>query len=214
VNKETRRPVENLSESLPRGEVSSGDIRFLLSKDGKELTSKTGGAHSTDTGEGFGVVLVFRDITQKKLADGRQRAEGTPAIDSGSIADGVVVAIRMGSFSSLMRRGAGPGRRCDGHDTRPNGLSYGSYLPDAVTLYPPNELPLVRAMRGESVDAVEVFIRNGKCRTAVYSALPADLSRWGCALQGGVIVFHDITLQKRAQEALVQAKESGARHQV
>jgi len=77
-----------------------------------------------------------------------------------------------------------------------------------VTLYPPNELPLVRAMRGESVDAVEVFIRNAKVPDGRLLSITGGPLRGGDgALQGGVIVFHDTTLQKRAQEALVQAKE-------
>ena len=36
---------------------------------------------------------------------------------------------------------------------------FGFYLPDQVTPYPPADLPLARAMRGESVDVAEVFMR-------------------------------------------------------
>jgi PAS domain-containing protein len=37
---------------------------------------------------------------------------------------------------------------------------YGCFLPDRVTPYPSEQLPLTRAMRGEPVDEEEVFIRN------------------------------------------------------
>jgi signal transduction histidine kinase len=89
---------------------------------------------------------------------------------------------------------------------------YGSYLADAVTLYPPNDLPLVRAMRGERVDAVEVFIRNAKVPDGrLLSITGRPLKDENGTLWGGVVVFHDITLQKRAQEALVLAKEGAER---
>jgi signal transduction histidine kinase/CheY-like chemotaxis protein len=99
-------------------------------------------------------------------------------------------------------------------DTTPEQWSdrYGSYLPDGLTLYPPNELPLVRAMRGETVDAVELFIRNAKVPDGrLIRITGGPLKGADGALQGGVVVFHDITLQKRAQEALVQAKEEAVR---
>src|SRR6266513_5749991 len=33
---------------------------------------------------------------------------------------------------------------------------YGLYLPDKVTLYPPEELPLARSIRGEQIDDIEM----------------------------------------------------------
>ena len=38
--------------------------------------------------------------------------------------------------------------------------TYGLYRPDMVTLYPPEELPLGRAMRGEETLHELIFIRN------------------------------------------------------
>src|SRR5438128_2005288 len=35
---------------------------------------------------------------------------------------------------------------------------FGLYLPDKVTLYPIERLPLVRAMNGESTDGVEMYL--------------------------------------------------------
>src|SRR5467141_2477564 len=217
VNKETRRPVENPVKKVFReGKVVGlADHTLLLSKDGKEFDIEDSAAPIlTDTGEGFGVVLVFRDITQRKLADREaKRQKELLQLILESIADGVVVADSNGKFL-LFNAAAEQVLGVGATDTTPDQWSarYGSYLPDAVTLYPPNELPLVRAMRGESVDAVEVFIRNAKVPDGRLLSITGGPLRGGDgALQGGVIVFHDTTLQKRAQEALVQAKEEAVR---
>src|SRR5207237_8333289 len=37
---------------------------------------------------------------------------------------------------------------------------YGLYLPDKVTLYPPEELPLARSIRGEQIDDIEMCVLN------------------------------------------------------
>ena len=72
VNKETRRPVENPAKKVFReGKVVGlADHTLLLSKSGKEFDIEDSAAPIvTDTGAEFGVVLVFRDITDKKLAE-------------------------------------------------------------------------------------------------------------------------------------------------
>jgi PAS domain S-box-containing protein len=217
VNKETRRPVENpVKKVFGEGKVVGlADHTILLSKDGKEFDIEDSAAPIlTDTGEGFGVVLVFRDITEKKRAEEEtKRQKELLQLILGSIADGVVVADANGKFllfNAAAERIVGIGAT----DAPPDQWSdrYGSYLPDALTLYLPNELPLVRAMRGESFDAVELFIRNANVPDGrLLSITGRPLRGEDGALQGGVVVFHDITLQKRAQEALVQAKEQAVR---
>src|SRR5712671_2984924 len=217
VNAETRRPVENPVKKVFReGKiVGLADHTVLLSKDGREFDIEDSAAPIlADTGEGFGVVLVFRDITENKRAEEEtKRQKELLQLILERIADGVVVADSNGKFL-LFNTAAEQVLGIGATDTTPDQWSdrYGSYLPDAVTLYPPNELPLVRAMRGESVDAVEVFIRNAKVPDGrLLSITGRPLRGEEGALRGGVVVFHDITLQKRAQEALVQAKEEAVR---
>jgi PAS domain S-box-containing protein len=213
VNAETRLPVENPVKKVFReGKiVGLADQTVLLSKSGKEFDIEDSAAPIlTDRGEGFGVVLVFRDITEKKRAEKatKQQKELLQLILE-SIADGVVVADSNGKFL-LFNAAAEQVLGIGATDTMPDQWSdrYGSYLPDAVTLYPSDELPLVRAMRGENVDAAEVFTRNAKVPDGrLLSITGRPLRGEDGALRGGVVVFHDITLQKRAQEVLVQAKE-------
>src|SRR5258706_211871 len=217
VNRETRRPVENPVKKVFReGKiVGLADHTLLLSKDGKEFDIEDSAAPIlTNAGEYFGVVLVFRDITEKKWAEEEtKRQKELLQLILGSIADGVVVADSNGKFL-LFNAAAEQVLGVGATDATPDQWSdrYGSYLPDAVTLYPPNELPLVRAMRGETVDAVEVFIRNAKVPDGrLLSITGRPLKDEKGALRRGVVVLHDITLQKRAKEALVRAKEEAER---
>jgi PAS domain S-box-containing protein len=213
VNKETRRPVENPVKKVFReGKVVGlADHTLLLSKDGKEFDIEDSAAPIlTDAGEGFGVVLIFRDITEKKLADEEtKRQKELLQLILESIADGVVVADSNGKFL-LFNAAAKHVLGIGAMDAPPSQWSnrYGSYLPDGVTLYPPNDLPLVRAMRGETVDSVELFIRNRQVPEGrLLSISGRPLKRADGALQGGVVVFHDMTERKKAEKALRQSEE-------
>src|SRR4029077_10321755 len=156
VNKDTRRPVENPVKKVFReGKiVGLADHTLLLSKGGREYDIEDNAAPILrNTAEAFGVVLVFRDITEKKQTEEEtRRQKELLQLILGSIADGVVVADANGKFL-LFNEAAEQALGIGATDTTPDQWSdrYGSYLPDAVTLYPSNELPLVRAMRGESV---------------------------------------------------------------
>ena len=208
VDKETRRPAETpVKKVFLEGKVVGlTDHTLLISKDGKEFDIEDSAAPIvTEAGGNIGVVLVFRDITQKKRAeDETKRQKELLQLILESIADGVVVADSNGKFllfNAAAERIVGIGAT----DTAPDQWSdhYGSYLPDAVTPYPPNEVPLVRAMRGESVDAAEIFIRNAKVPDGrLLSVTGRPLRGEDGALRGGVAVFCDVTKRKQAEEAL------------
>jgi PAS domain S-box-containing protein len=81
--------------------------------------------------------------------------------------------------------------------------SYGLYQPDTDRLFPPDQLPLVRAMRGEHVAETDVLVRNPRIAGAAeawasVTAAPILDSRG--ELLGGVAVFRDITEKKHAEE--------------
>lgn len=115
-----------------------------------------------------------------------------------SLADGVVVADREGRFlvfnpAAERLLGFGP------LDVPAPGWSaaYGCFRPDTVTPFPADELPLARALKGETVEGVEIFLRNpGRPGGAWIVVSGAPLRDGGRRVQGAVVVFHDETQQK------------------
>jgi signal transduction histidine kinase/response regulator RpfG family c-di-GMP phosphodiesterase len=89
---------------------------------------------------------------------------------------------------------------------------YGIYVPGTDTLYPTDKLPLARAMRGETEDGIELYIRNpqrpdGMLVSVNIRPLKDDAGE----AKGGVAVVHDITLAKYSENILRQAKEEAER---
>ena len=87
---------------------------------------------------------------------------------------------------------------------------YNFFYPDRVTPFPIDELPIITAIRGESVDNVELFVNNDEVPEGIY------LNVSGRPLQdndgnftGGVVVFRDVTDKVKTEEALAQAFTQG-----
>ncbi len=78
---------------------------------------------------------------------------------------------------------------------------YGLYLPDQTTPYPDAELPLARAIRGESCDGVELFAANPMLKEGRWLSVTArPLTDEAGVVRGGVAVVSDVTARKRAEE--------------
>lgn len=88
-----------------------------------------------------------------------------------SMGDGVAVVDEYGKF--LLINSAA--RRIYGRDSLDESVerwaeTYGIFLPDRVTPFPPHDLPLARALRGESTDQVELFFRNAAHPDGIFVA--------------------------------------------
>jgi sigma-B regulation protein RsbU (phosphoserine phosphatase) len=82
---------------------------------------------------------------------------------------------------------------------------YGCYLPDKATPYPGEDLPLVRATRGERILEDEIFIRNpGNPEGSWISVDSSPLVNEQGEPVGGVIVFRDVTGYRSSREVLEQ----------
>jgi signal transduction histidine kinase/response regulator RpfG family c-di-GMP phosphodiesterase len=88
----------------------------------------------------------------------------------------------------------------------------GIYIPGTDTLYPTDKLPLSRAMRGETADGIELYVRNQqRPEGMLVSVNVRPLKNDSGETKGGVAVVHDITLAKYAEDILRQAKEEAER---
>ncbi len=131
-----------------------------------------------------------------------------------SMIEGVIVSDMRGRFlvfNAAARDLLGQGQT----DTGPEGWSetYGIFYADGKTLYRTEDLPLTRAMAGESVDGEEVIIRAPGRNHDVHLNASARPLRCDTGEQlGGMVVFHDITqskqVEKELREATNQAEEA------
>jgi PAS domain S-box-containing protein len=86
---------------------------------------------------------------------------------------------------------------------------YGLFQADGVTRMQPGESPLECAMRGETIAECEVFIRNEARPDGVWCRVTAG-PIVDDEIRGGIVVFNDITEQKRAIES-IEASENRLR---
>ncbi|HTI50542.1 MAG TPA: ATP-binding protein, partial [Planctomycetaceae bacterium] len=126
-----------------------------------------------------------------------------------SLADGVVVADEEGRFlvwNPAAERIIGMGPEDQPTAAWPN--LYGLYQPDRKTPFPAKDLPLARAMRGEEVSEVAMFIRNDRKSEGAFLSLNATPLRDAQGnVRGGVAVFRDVTRQHAADEALRHSED-------
>jgi PAS domain S-box-containing protein len=160
-------------------------------------------------------VAIRADITERKLAADALAAQAVELSRSqqaleaqslmlqsvlDSMAEGLVAADEQGKFLIWNRAaerivGYGPADI----STPEWSAHYGNYLPDEVTLFPTEQLPLVRAIHGEASTA-EIFLRSPKVSQGAWiEASGSPLRGKDGVVHGGVVAFRDIT-QRRADE--------------
>ena len=204
-----------------RGESTDEGETFIRNQSKPEgvYISVNGRPLMSDTGESSGGVVVIRDITKQKETE--KKLEET--IDElrrqtrlfqtifNSMSEGVVAVDENGDellYNPSAERLVGFRDVQDG--TEQWTARHGFYFPDQVTVVPTHELALARAMRGESTDEREMFIRNqNKPEGAYISVNGRPILDDAGEPRGGVIVFRDITERARAEEALAQAFAQG-----
>ena len=221
-DKETRVPIDRiLSRDLSRGEAVRDQELFVRNKEHPEgIYIMATAIPLFDTNqEVVACVGIIRDITADKTAaiqleQTMQKLQNQVQLTDtifNSMGDGVIAADATGTFtifnpSAERILGIGP------IHTIPDRWSenYGLFFPDRVTPFPPDELPLARALKGEASGEVEMFVRNPKVPNGVFiSASGRPLQDEEGAEKGGVVVFRDVTHRVIAEEALRQAFAQG-----
>ena len=168
---------------------------------GQELAPPVGGSDEIAT-----VDRAIREVAQTLTQSREDLAKHARLLQSmlDNMGDGVVVADEAGKFLVFNRAaehilGLGP---IEG-EPREWSERYSVFLPDQTTLFPSEQLPLARAIRGEEVDAAELFVRNPKQKEGSWITVNARPLKDAEGLaRGGVVVFQDVTRRKRAEEAM------------
>ena len=86
--------------------------------------------------------------------------------------------------------------------------TFGVHTPDRSAAFDPEQMPLVRAMKGEATNNVEMLVHNdinGRARLLSVSGRP--LRDQANHIRGGVAVFRDITDQREIEENLRRSEE-------
>ncbi|HEX5200001.1 MAG TPA: ATP-binding protein [Actinoplanes sp.] len=79
---------------------------------------------------------------------------------------------------------------------------YGLFRPDGRTPFPLDELPLMRALRGEHASGVEMVVRNPARPDGIVISVDGRPLDAGAGQRGAVAVFHDITDIRRYESDL------------
>ena len=78
----------------------------------------------------------------------------------------------------------------------------GWYLPDQVSVVPPDRLPMVRAIRGEKIIDELIFVRNSQPNPGVWIRVNAwPLKDSAGMVSRGVVIFHDFTQGPTSRQA-------------
>ena len=181
--------------------------------------SVTGRPIMDNKGKITGGVAVVRDITHLKRTEKRlkesvnQLERQTQLLESvfNSMSDGVVVADEHNIFTMINPTAE---RFIGGMPTdlpsKKWSAEYGMFYLDTTTAFPMDELPLFRAVEGESTDNVEMYVRNPNVPEGAYVSVSGrPLRDRNGKQQGGVIVFHDMTERFQTTDRLNQAFAQG-----
>ena len=217
---EVGRVVERIKIAFATGEPwddtfplrsKTGEYRWFLSRalpifdaDGK--VSRWFGTNTdiTEQRELEHALRASRDELERKVTDRTAELSRTNEILSSilsNMGDAVIVADKSGNFlvfNPAAERMFGKGAM----HIPPAEWShnYGLYLPDKVTPFPHDQLPMTRSIRGEDVDNIEVFVRHKKAPHGLWTRITGGPLRDASGeLLGGVIVCRNITRVKEEE---------------
>ena len=204
------------NEKLPlikamQGQVTDEVDLFMRNPENPEgcFINVTGRPLQDERNSVRGGVIVFRDVTKTKRTEARleqtvnELEDQTQLMDIifNNMSDGVVVADDKGQY--IMANPAAEqivGQGFDGLDLTQASEQYGLFDLTTGTLFPTDQLPLSRALRGKLTDNTEMRIKNPQLSQEVYTSVNGRplLDENGVS-RGGVVVFRDITKLKQTQ---------------
>jgi PAS domain S-box-containing protein len=152
---------------------------------------------------------AFREMAQSLAQSREEISKHARMLESmlDNMGDGVAVVDEAGKFlvfNPAAERILGVGATsATQHDWSEH---FGTFLADQKTLCPTEQLPLVRAMRGEAVDGAELFVRKPGASEGAWITVTArplkDAHGRAC---GGVAVFQDVSQRRRNEREMQRA---------
>ena len=205
-------PVVELAVTVTENDrriMESGKTEVLEeSHDGIRTFLVMKAPYHNQAGEVIGLIGISSDITNRKRAE-IELQEQTKLLQViiDSIGDGLILANQQGEFVLFNQAAVGVfGPLTNEKSSEEWSSTYGLFLADQKTLFPNDELPLARAIKGEYVNDVEVFVRRENaenCWVSISGYPVVDISN---EINGGVIVCRDITERKQSEAALLESE--------
>jgi PAS domain S-box-containing protein len=215
-------PIGQIEEQFQRTGSWTGELVHRKRDGGRIVVSSLWVLHRDGKGEPARVLEANTDITGRKDAEQRLAAQAQDLFRQAeelaasrqaleiktltlrsvldSMVEGLVATDEEGKFV-LWNPAAEQilGMRAANIGSDEWTVHYGLYLPDTVTPFPAEQIPLVRALRGEA-STTEMFVRNPEIVEGAWIEVSAGpmINKAG-AISGGVAAFRDIT-QRRADE--------------
>jgi PAS domain S-box-containing protein len=215
-------PLEHIEEQLQHTGTWEGELVHRKRDGGRIVVSSLWVLHRDAKGKPARILEVNSDITARKKAEeqlarlavelarqAKELALSREALETqtlmlqsvlGGMAEGLVAADEEGSFvlwNAAAERILGMG--ATNMDPQEWSEHYGLFLADTTTPFPTDQLPLVRALRGE-VSTAEMFLRNRVLVEGSWIEVSGSPRKdKDGVLCGGVVAFRDVT-QRKADE--------------
>jgi PAS domain S-box-containing protein len=218
-------PLEQIQQKLMQSGSWEGELIHRKRDHSTIVVSSLWIVHRDERGNPLRILEANTDVTARKSAErllegqaielARQAEELTRSQKElerqtlllqsvlDSMGEGLVVADEQGKFiiwnpAAATIIGLGPA----GVGSQEWTAHYGLYLPDTITPFPPEQVPLFRAIQGGTSTA-EMFVRNPKLETGVWIESSASpLRDKEGVLRGGVVAFRDITQSKKDEREI------------
>jgi PAS domain S-box-containing protein len=182
-----------LTRIMPVRDYAGGVVRWFGTN-----TDISDRKHAEDA-----LVCQAQELTRSRLALEKQTLMFKLVLDS--MGEGLIAADLQGRF--LLWNDAAKelmGREAANVPSEQWTPYYQVYLPDGINPYPADCLPLVRALRGESVESELIVQRPGAAEGVFLEVAARPMRDTLGELCGGVAVLRDVTTRKRADADLAE----------
>jgi PAS domain S-box-containing protein len=185
-----------LTRTMPVRDSAGGVVRWFGTN-----TDISDRKHAEDA-----LACQAQELARSRLALEQQRVMFKLVLDS--MGEGLIAADLQGRF--LLWNDAAKelmGREAANVPSEQWTPYYQVYLPDGINPYPADCLPLVRALRGESVESELIVRRPGEAEGVFLEVAARPMRDTLGALCGGVAVLRDVTTRKRVDAELAERSD-------